>query len=161
MIIKVDDKTNSAKMLYYQSLALLFLPCEKFGVDCDDNKMFVKAFEQEGKYFVKVSLIVGQNHAECCMDEPVRANAFSQMKNLIGRTILCAFYKIFQRKPAWGISTGVKPVKLAKTIRDYFPNENLESVLTNDYAILKQKARLTCDALSFEDKVLESMPDNP
>ncbi len=161
MIINIDDKTNSAKMLYYQSLALLFLPCEKFSNEHDENKMFVKAYEDNGTYYAKVSLVIGDKTAECSMNEGILSAVPSQMKNLIGRTVLGAAYKIFDKKSVWGISTGVKPVKLAKSVRNKCGNENLANVLENSYAISPNKVKLCIDALSCEDKIMESMPQRP
>ena len=56
MRITVEDATNSAKMLYYQSLVLLYLPCEKFGENDTDNTLHIKAWQSDGENFAYVKL---------------------------------------------------------------------------------------------------------
>lgn len=99
MIITVNDTQNSANLLYYQSLALLFLPCEKFTLNDTENKMNVDAFSKDGKFFVTVSLDISGKTAVSGQSEDIMPSKTRQMKNLIGRNVLSAFEKIFDRKP--------------------------------------------------------------
>ena len=64
MRLYINDETNSAKPLYYQSLILLFLPCEKFGKDDVENALYVSAFVKDGKNHVSVRLEVGESVSE-------------------------------------------------------------------------------------------------
>ena len=87
MRLFIDDKTNSAKPLYYQSLVLLFLPCEKFGESDTENSLYVKAYKSSDKNFVSVRLEIGDRISELSDEQVLDESVFSQMKNFIGRTI--------------------------------------------------------------------------
>lgn len=161
MILHINDSTNSAKPLYYQSLVLLYLPCEKFGAGDSDNHLFIDAYAEEGFYHAKVRLVVGMNSAQEYANEKVVKEKYSQMKNLIGRTFLRAAYKLFGFMPPWGISTGVKPVKLArKFVEDFGEIETLR-ILTNEYMISESKARMAVSGCLFEENVIKDMGQNP
>lgn len=161
MKLYIDDETNSAKQLYYQSLILLFLPCEKFGENDAENSLYVRAFRDGNKNCVRVKLVVGEKSAEVCDESIVDDSVFAQMKNLVGRTILKAAFEIFDIMPPWGISTGVKPVKLARLFVRAFGKDEAVRILCNEYMILPHKAQMAVNACLFEDKVMENMGDNP
>ena len=161
MKLYIDDKTNSAKPLYYQSLVLLFLPCEKFGENDTENALYVKAYRENDKncVFVRLEALgrVSEERAVQTADDSV----FSQMKNLIGRTILKAAFKIFGKMPPWGISTGVKPVKLARIFVSAFGREEAIRILCEEYMIKPDKAKMAADACIYEDKLMKNTGVNP
>ncbi len=160
MIITVNDTQNSANLLYYQSLALLFLPCEKFTLNDTENKMNVDAFSKDGKFFVTVSLDISGKTAVSGQSEDIMPSKTRQMKNLIGRNVLSAFEKIFDRKPPWGISTGVKPVKLAREFILKDGEQSALETLCRDYAFDERKAKLCIEANRRETEALKNVPDN-
>lgn len=161
MKLFIDDKTNSAKPLYYQSLVLLFLPCEKFGESDNENSLYVNAYTENGKNFVYVRLEIGERKAELSDEQKVDSTIFAQMKNLIGRTLLKAAFEIFKETPPWGISTGVKPVKLARIFVNSFGREEAFRILCEEYMISPEKAKMAVDACIFEDKLMKNMGENP
>lgn len=161
MKLYIDDETNSAKPLYYQSLILLFLPCEKFSESDTENALYVKAFRDDGKNCVTVRLEVGEKYSDIHDENIIDNSVFSQMKNLIGRTILKAAFDIFATVPPWGISTGVKPVKLARMFVRAFGKDEALRILCDEYMILPHKAQMAVNACLFEDKVMEDMGEKP
>ncbi len=161
MIITVEDKTNCANLLYYQSLALLFLPCEGFTEHDTENKMTIVTDVSDGKIFAKVSLFVSGEEAYSEDSEEIQSDTKRRMKNLVGRTILDAFFKIYGRKPPWGISTGVKPVKLAKMFIDTLGKEKAFDVLTKEYLLDERKAKLCLEAYEREEKLMAGRSRKP
>ena len=157
MKLYINDKTNSAKPLYYQSLILLFLPCEKFGEnDTSDNELHVYADTDNQKNRVHVKLIAGDRVSEKSVLQDVDKTVYCQMKNLIGRTILDAAKDIFGMVPPWGISTGVKPVKLARRYVRQFGTDTASEILCNEYRISKNKALMAVHACRFEDELMKN-----
>lgn len=161
MRIYIDDKTESAKPLYYQSLILLFLPCEKFSDSDSDNELYIKAYVENCVNHVEIKLTVGDQTCVKSAKQTCDDTVFSQMKNLIGRTILAAAFEIFRIVPPWGISTGVKPVKLARIFVNCFGREEALRILCEEYLISPQKAKMAVDACLFENKVISEMGNNP
>ncbi len=161
MKLYINDSTNSAKPLYYQSLVLLFLPCEKFGENDTENSLFIKAYQKDGNNFVNVRLEVGDLVSEKDAIQPIDDSVYAQMKNLIGRTFLACAFDIFGISPPWGISTGVKPVKLARMFVKDCGREEAYRILCDEYLISPQKAKLSVDACIFEDSVIDKMGNNP
>ena len=161
MKLFIDDKTNSAKPLYYQSLVLLFLPCEKFGESDNENSLYVNAYTENGKNFVYVRLEIGDRTTELSAEQKADSTIFAQMKNLIGRTLLKAAFEIFKETPPWGISTGVKPVKLARIFVNSFGREEAFRILCEEYMISPEKAKMAIDACLFEEKLMKNMGENP
>lgn len=161
MVIYINDKTNSAKPLYYQSLVLLFLPCEKFGTEDNENSLYIDAYCEGNENVANVRLIIGDREAVYSCREIIDTAKYAQMKNLIGRTILKAAHKLFGIVPPWGISTGVKPVKLARMFVATLGAEAAFKVLTEDYMITPVKAKMAISACEFEDKAMSAMCDNP
>lgn len=161
MIIRIDDSTNSAKPLYYQSLVLLYLPCEKFGEGDNENSLDIKAFVKNDVNYAFVKLKVDDRISEHSLCEAVDLKKYAQMKNLIGRTFLRAAERLFGHLPPWGISTGVKPVKLARIFVNSLGADNALKVLTDDYMISYEKARLAVSACLYEDKLMRGMGESP
>ncbi len=161
MKLDILDSTNSAKPLYYQSLVLLFLPCEKFGENDTDNSLYVRAYQKDGCNFVNVRLEVGDIVSEKEAVQQIDASVYAQIKNLIGRTFLACAFDIFGISPPWGISTGVKPVKLARMFVKDFGRDEAFRILCDEYMISPQKAKLSVDACIFEDSLIDTMGKNP
>ncbi len=161
MIIRIEDATNSAKPLYYQSLVLLYLPCEKFGADDIENSLYIKAFTQDGYHKVYVKLCVGDRSEELCDTKQVNTKQYADMKNFIGRTFVRCAEKIFGFVPTWGISTGVKPVKLARMFVKEFGRQEAIRILTQEYLIDEKKAKTAVDACISEDRLMSSLEENP
>ncbi len=161
MIININDSTNSAKELYYQSLVLLYLPCEKFSKEDIENKMFVTAFQKDGRNYADVKLEIGDKVSSVNDSQIIDDTKYAQMKNFIGRLILKAFHAIFGFVPPWGISTGVKPVKLARMFVSDLGAKEAYRILTEEYMISSRKAEMAVSACLFEDKVNESMGEKP
>ena len=162
MKLFINDKTNSAKPLYYQSLVLLFMPCEKFGCDDDSgNELHVCAYSENSENHVTIKMIAGDRCSSKSAVQKVDKSVYNQMKNLIGRTILDAAFEIFGITPPWGISTGVKPVKLARRYVRAFGKQVAADILCREYRISKNKAIMAVEACQFEDVLMDSMGDNP
>ncbi len=161
MKLYINDMTNSAKPLYYQSLVLLFLPCEKFGENDTESSLYIKAYQHSGKNYVSVRIEAQGKAAEANSEQEIDDSVYSQMKNLIGRTFLKAAFEIFGTIPPWGISTGVKPVKLARMFVNAVGADEAFRILCDEYMISANKARMAVDACLFEDGIMNSMGENP
>ena len=161
MIITIDDSTNSAKILYYQSLVLLYLPCEKFGADDNKNALTVKAWQDDGYNYVDIILKV-DNKVEQLYDRNIINNKqYADMKNFIGRTFVKCAKRIFGFIPPWGISTGVKPVKLARMFLNSYGSNEAYRILTEEYLISPAKAQMSLNACIREDRLMSEIDDNP
>lgn len=161
MKLIIDDKTDSAKPLYYQSLILLFLPCEKFGENDNENTLFVSAYREGGCNYVLVRLQVGDKTVEISDKQNYAPDVYAQMKNLIGRTIVRAASQMFGIVPPWGISTGVKPVKLARMFVKPFGVDEALRILCEEYMISPDKAKIAVDTCILEDNLMAKMGNNP
>lgn len=140
----------------------MFLPCEKFGSDDDSkNELHVSAYSENNRNYVTVKLKSGDRVSEKSAVQDVDTGVYCQMKNLIGRTLLDAAFEIFGITPPWGISTGVKPVKLARRFVRAFGSEKALDVLRNEYKISKNKALMAVKACQYEDELMENMGKNP
>ncbi len=160
MIITVNDTTNSAKPLYYQSLVLLYMPCEKFGETDTENTLRIDAWQENGDNHVVVKLKAGDKYAEFCDVSKINNDKYADMKNFIGRCFIKCAAKIFGFVPPWGISTGVKPVKLARMFVNTVGSDSAYKILTQDYMINPTKARTAVQACINEDLLLQGMSDN-
>ena len=161
MKIIIDDATFSAKTLYYQSLVLLFLPCEKFGEGDDKDTLYIKAFRDNGNNHVFVKLVVDGCEYSKEDVQVIDESVYAQMKNFIGRTFLKVAVDAFGVLPPWGISTGVKPVKLARFFVKALGADEAFNVLCNEYMISPEKAKMAISACMFEDKLMDNMGENP
>lgn len=162
MKIYINDSTNSAKLLYYQSLVLMFLPCESFSQnDISDNALYVDALVEKDKYVCNVSFVCGDNKATVSGEEIICFDKQNQMKNLIGRLILKAGFDLFGVIPPWGISTGVKPLKLARGYLENFGTDEAYKILCNDYSISPKKASMAINASINESKIVSRFKNNP
>lgn len=161
MIITIDDSTNSAKILYYQSLVLLYLPCEKFGADDNKNALTIKAWQDDGYNFVDIILKVGNKVEQLCDRNIINNKQYADMKNFIGRTFVKCAKRIFGFIPPWGISTGVKPVKLARMFLNSFGSNEAYRILTEEYLISPAKAQMSLNACIREDRLMSEIDDNP
>ncbi len=161
MILHIDDASNSAKPLYYQSLILLFLPCEKFSEGDNENELFIKAYIENGVNYANVRLRIGDKWAELSDSERVDTTKYAQMKNLIGRTLVSCAKKLIDKTIPWGISTGVKPVKLARMFVSKHGADVAKHILMSDYAMTESKAKTAVEACLLEDKMMSGMGNNP
>ena len=161
MIITIDDSTNSAKILYYQSLVLLYLPCEKFGADDNKNALTVKAWQDDGYNYVDIILKVGNKVEQLCDRNIINNKQYADMKNFIGRTFVKCAKRIFGFVPPWGISTGVKPVKLARMFLKSLGLNKAFQVLTEEYLISPSKAEMALNACIREDRLMSELGENP
>lgn len=162
MKIIIEDKTDSAKLLYYQSLVLLYLPCEKFGENDGGNGfLHVKAWTEDNFNCVDIKFSVYGRSCECADKKEINRRQYADMKNFIGRTFLKCAEKLFGFLPPWGISTGVKPVKLAGMYVEGFGKNEAFRILTEEYMIKPLKARTAIEAWLNEKRIVSSFDKKP
>jgi len=161
MIITIEDSTYSAKPLYYQSLVLLYMPCEKFGAEDTENSLYIKAWQENGYNHAVVKLLAHGKHSEAVDSKKINSQQYADMKNFIGRTFVKCAKEIFGFIPPWGISTGVKPVKLAAMYVREYGEEKAYRILTEEYLISPSKARASILAYINESKVMSGMGADP
>ena len=161
MKLIINDPTNSAKELYYQSLVLLFMPCEKFGIEDNKNTLFVDVNVSQDAITVFVKLEVCEKVSTFTDNEKIVNGKFMQIKNFIGRCIVKCANAVFGIFPPWGISTGVKPVKLARIFVKSLGADAAFDILVNDYMISPPKAKMAVDACVNEDRIIGQIGENP
>lgn len=162
MKIIIEDKTDSAKLLYYQSLVLLYLPCERFGEnDGGDGFLHVKAWTEDNFNCVDIKFSVYGRSCECADKKEINRRQYADMKNFISRTFLKCAEKLFGFLPPWGISTGVKPVKLAGMYVEGFGKNEAFRILTEEYMIKPLKARTAIEAWLNEKRIVSSFDEKP
>ena len=161
MKLIINDHTNSAKELYYQSLVLLFMPCEKFGMDDNENTLYVDVNVSQDVITVYVKLQAYGKENTFTDREKLVDGKFMFVKNFIGRCIVKCANAIFGILPPWGISTGVKPVKLARIFVKSVGAEAAFDILVNDYMISPSKAKMAVDACVNEDRIIGQTGENP
>ena len=144
--------------MYYQSLTLLFLPCEHFTKNDAQNQMYVDACEKENRAFASVKITLGERRTEC--EGVCGAGDKRKIKNLIGRTVIGAFMKLFGVKPPWGICTGVKPLKLAQPYVGVLGEQAASRILENEYLIDSRRVRLCMQAIKRGQAALSGMTEN-
>ena len=90
--------------------------------------------------------------AEAC--EPVELIIFneerSEDKNEIKREIYNKLSRLTDKKPEWGILTGVRPVKLTgELFQRLKTQEAVESELSHTYLLAEEKIRLLTDTYNY------------
>ena len=85
----------------------------------------------------------------------------SSDKNQIKREIYHTLRKITGEAPAWGILTGVRPIKLAGEIYDRCNDlSKLREILREEYLISREKIDLIVDTLTFQREKAGVPPKN-
>ncbi len=125
------------------------------------NTLEINAEIDDNKYKVYIKLFACGEKAEFCDEVTIDESKYAQMKNFIGRCFLKCACKIFGFLPPWGISTGVKPVKLARMFVSKFGKNKAYEILTEEYMISQNKASMAIEACIGEDRIIGKMNDNP
>lgn len=146
MIVIIDGDITRT---YCQNLCLIFFPGAKFPENEEQTGEIPEANVvlrlENDTYYSKVTLFDGKNTAmgegEAEFNEirtPDRAK-----KLAVGKAFQRAGEVLLGAAPPWGISTGVRPSKLAsELVRQGLPHEKALEALTRDFLIRPDKAAL-------------------
>ncbi len=158
MIIHLNDKTDSVKENYIQSLVLLYMPCETFSKEKDEGRhVYVDAYAEDGKYTVCSKIVISDRTEECTVSEKIDESLKLQSKNLIGRTFISAAEKIFGYKSPWGILTGIRPAKLAADYLSELSPEQVCDILEKQYLVSPEKAKACVKVAENEMRLVRNM----
>ena len=85
----------------------------------------------------------------------------SKDKNKIKREIYHKLSRLTGERPAWGILTGVRPVKLTgELFQKLGAQEAVERELASTYLLAEEKIRLLTDTCNYQQKTCGNPPDN-
>ena len=164
MIVNIDGDINR---FYVQTLCMVFFPGAKFAEDekPDEKTPIVDVYlrENDGLYYAKVSITLGETKIECEHTEPYSENniRIKTEKVAVGVALFKCGEKLFHATPAWGILTGVRPAKIA---RDLYSRglsiTEMKNVLTKQYFVNPKKATLVGRIARVENKIIKALPQN-
>ena len=82
-------------------------------------------------------------------------------KDAIKREIYNELAQLTGMRPAWGILTGVRPVKLAGELLSRLEDvEKVRDKLTDYYLLSSEKAELLLETLKYQQKTAGKVPEN-
>lgn len=166
MRLLLQDKTDSIKENYLQSLVLLYLPCETFSPKDDAEKTLCVSVDiQDGlldvELDIKVYERIASSHCRKKADvqsmEPLRM----QVKLLVGEAFLKAAKDLFGYLPPWGIVTGIRPAKLAADYLTQFGAEQTKRILCKKYFVVPERADLCIRTAQNERRLVEPLLAKP
>ncbi|MEG0570973.1 MAG: hypothetical protein RR497_04930, partial [Oscillospiraceae bacterium] len=159
----------SNHQLKYQieSLCKLFFPCTKFtllyeAVKIEDDTIFTRV--KKGKKNTYLSVIIKIN-GEILRKQSCVLNKTDAYKRECERLFSIMIYKLLSNAlniyPKWGISTGVRPVTVArKLIAKGYDYDQLKSHFVSDYLVDESKLSLMLDTIKNQTDILKMNTDN-
>lgn len=160
MLIDFVDKTNNVRENFLQSLVLLYLPCETFSkTDSGENKLTVRAYEENGTGFAEVEINIGDRNKKTICSRKFSENKKIQIKNLIGEAFLKAAEEVFGYKSPWGIVTGIRPAKLAADYITKYDEKTALKILKNEYFVMPEKAQICVRTAKNELELTNNLED--
>ena len=167
MKLVIDNRTRYLNDYYFQTLCLLYFPGEKFkeGFESDNYAYFYLEETAPRCLTVKVTLGLGDKSADGYFSgeytPTIPMNDDFYAMNALGKAFLEAGRKLFGFGLPWGYITGLRPVKRAKYYLDrgYTP-EQVISLFVDDYEVTPEKASLSVETASIQQKMLADIQPN-
>lgn len=169
MKLEIDNRTPYLNDYYFQTLALLYFPGEKFHAD-DKGENFAYFLLEEtdpGRhiFYSKVRLVAGSASAEAdwggAYEPLIPMNDDFYAMNALGKAFLEAGRRLFGFGLPWGYITGLRPVKRAKYYLDrgYSP-EQVTGLFERDYNVSSEKADLSVETALIQQRMLADVQPN-
>ncbi|MBQ9848053.1 MAG: coproporphyrinogen dehydrogenase HemZ [Clostridia bacterium] len=169
MKLEIDNRTPYLNDYYFQTLALLYFPGEKFRAD-DSGENFAYFLLEETDaqnhiFYSKVRLASGSAFAEAEWSggyEPtIPMNDDFYAMNALGKAFLEAGRRLFGFGLPWGYITGLRPVKRAKYYLDRgYSAEQVMGLFERDYDVSFEKADLSVETALVQQKMLADIKPN-
>ena len=167
MKLVIDNRTRYLNDYYFQTLCLLYFPGEKFkdGFESDNYAYFYLEETEPKILTVRVTLGSGDKSAQGFFSggytPKIPMNDDFYAMNALGKAFLEAGRKLFGFGLPWGYITGLRPVKRAKYYLDrgYTPEEVI-SLFVEDYEVTPEKASLSVETASLQQKMLADIAPN-
>ncbi len=169
MLLEIENRTKYLNDYYFQTLALLYFPGEKFKVDDPgENYAYFRLEERDSEkhvFYSKVVLRSGTARTEAEWSGGYEPNIpmtpeFFAM-NALGKAFLEAGAKLFGFGLPWGWITGLRPVKRAKYYLDrgYSP-EQVIKLFEQDHNVSREKTELSVETALTQQKMLAGIKNN-
>ncbi len=161
MILKIDGNINR---YYVQTLCMVFFPGATFGENEIGGEgipeVNVNVSEDFDKTGVTAYVSIKLNDKVCDATSTVRYDETVTIAThesiAVGRALFSAGKELLGHIPPWGILTGVRPAKIARSlIMDGNGITKSKRILRDEYFLNPQKAALAVSVASLEMKILK------
>lgn len=164
MILTVEGNISRT---YVQNLCLLFFPGMKFSeseVATPETPIAHVVMREEGNMvYATADLSIGDTtfHGEDSEKRKASITEERTRKIAVGKAVYAAGEQLLGFRPAWGILTGIRPVKIARQIYNQ-QNEpaKVRKVLRDEYFLNPKKAALLTEIAINEHAIIEEIPEN-
>lgn len=164
MILTIEGNISRT---YVQNLCLLFFPGMKFSeneVATPETPIAHVVMREEGNMvFASADLSIGETtfHGEDSEKRKPSITEERTRKIAVGKAVYAAGEQLLGFRPAWGILTGIRPVKIARQIYEQQGEPaKVRKVLRDEYFLNPKKAALLTEIAVNESAIIESIPQN-
>ena len=164
MILKINGNINR---YYAQTLCMVFFPGATFGENeqASDGvpEVIIDVNEDDIAAYAKV--VIKLNDRMCEAQETVSLSETVHIANhasiAVGRALFAAGKELLGHTPPWGILTGVRPAKVARSLMTS-GNGILKTkkIMRDEYFLNPQKAALAVSVASTESRITKKVPEN-
>ena len=143
MLLKIKGHERAYDI---QSMSMLFFPYEKIKISetlrkKDSVKILSEAYAKDGKVFCKT--VIYSNKTAYKGISAAKGDDSLSLRDALKRSFYKAGNKATGSIPPWGILTGIRPANTAlKLIEEGQSEKEIEEVLTKEYYLLPQKAKM-------------------
>lgn len=162
MILTIDGDISRT---YVQNLCLLFFPGAKFSeheVATPETPIAHVVMREEGNIvYAKADLSIGETtfHGEDSEKRKASLTEERTRKIAVGKAVYAAGEQLLGFRPAWGILTGIRPVKIARQIYEQQSEPaKVRKVLRDEYFLNPKKAALLTEIAVNEHAIIEQIP---
>ncbi len=161
--------TINHKFIYeIENVCRLFFPNEKF-VELDnrlldendnDNYVYTEIKKENQKFKFEV---IAEIDSKIYRDEDLvicELDDKNEMERIISLMVFKILSKITNLKPSWGIVTGVRPVKLFRSLIEEGGDEFALDYFENKLLVSKEKINLTVETNYYEKKIIDKSKFN-
>lgn len=162
MILTIDGEISRT---YVQNLCLLFFPGAKFSeheVATPETPIAHVVMREEGNIvYATADLSIGETtfHGEDSEKHKASLTEERTRKIAVGKAVYAAGEQLLGFRPAWGILTGIRPVKIARQIYEQQSEPaKVRKVLRDEYFLNPKKAALLTEIAVNEHAIIEQIP---
>lgn len=163
MKIQLNKEGVSLSTHYIETLVLLYLPLEKFGISEKDSLLDFSVSDNDGIFYGSAELTFDGISTKKTLSIPVSEfpDETDKAKCFAGRLFLDLFSERFGYTPPWGIMTGVRPAHLAfELMRKGCSPEKSRNIIERYYLADHDKAKLAVTLALIDKELCEGMNGN-
>lgn len=143
-----------------ENLVRIFLPGVKISASGDDaDTIFTRVAKGRTRttLYVRIRLRDKYTHRHTSLANTT-PDYESTCERLLSICLYRALAELTEQRPKWGILTGIRPVKLLRSLSAGRTTEELAALMTRDYLVTEEKLSLAADILHTQERLL-TMPN--